>query len=177
MRLKKCLSGQLNEVWNQNLTPQIFSLLFANRRGIENDKFESLFENFCSAKNLKSILNHLEFKEWIYKKRDKWFGSEKLMNSGETSRIHSNIQEESSMAVIDLSSKKLVGNILFPVDNVFILASKVWKIVKVQEQRILVKRVDSKAYLPDFELKDDIGYFFYYLPKHLRKRKYDIDNN
>ena len=155
---------------------QIFSLLFANRRGLEEDQFESFFENFCSTKNLKSILEHLEDKEWIYKKMEKWYGSEKLMNIGEAGFIHANIPDETSMSVIDVSSKKLVGNILFPVDNVFILAGRVWKIAKVQGQRILVKKVDSKAYLPDFELKNDIGKYFYYLPESLRKRKFDVDN-
>ena len=107
---------------------------------------------------------------------DKYYGTEKLMNMGEGGWIHSNIPDKSSMSVIDVSTKKLVGNILFPVDNVFILAGKVWKIAKIQEHTILVKRVDSKAYLPDFELKHDIGKYFYYLPEHLRKRKNEIDN-
>lgn len=153
---------------------QIFSSLFANPSGLPKEYFDDLFENFCSTKNLRDIFNHLEDKEWLHHKFDKWYGSEKLMNMGEAGFIHSNIPDESSMSVIDVSSKKLVGNILFPVDNIFILAGRVWKIAKIKEHRILVKRVSSKAYLPDFELKNDIGKYFYYLPEHLRKRKFDL---
>ncbi len=155
---------------------QIFSVLFANPGGLRQEFFEDLFENFCTTKNLRDIINHLEEKEWISKKMEKWYASEKLMNMGEIGMIHSNIPDESSMSVIDVSTKKLVGNILFPVDNIFILAGKVWKIAKIQEHRILVKRINSDAYLPDFELKHDIGKYFYYLPAHLRKRKYDLVN-
>lgn len=71
-----------------------------------------------------------------------------------------------------MTNKRIVGFVLYPVDNIFILAGKVWKIVKIQGEKIFVNPIDSNAYLPEFQLKDGIGKYYYYLPKHLRKSRF-----
>ncbi len=150
---------------------QIFSSLFANPEGLIEDYFLKIFENFCSKENLSDILNHLENKLWILKKSKKWYATKKLMDLGEKGVIHSNIPDEKSMTVIDINSSRFIGNILYPVDNVFVLGGKVWKITKIETYKIYVKKVKSNAYLPNFKIHDPIGKFYFYLPGNLRKKK------
>ena len=145
---------------------QIFSCLFANPGGLQLKFFLSLFINFCNNGDLRDILNHLEDKKWVIKKRDKWFATSNLMD---IVFIHSNIPDTRSMIVIDIKAKITIGEILYPVDNVFVLGGKIWKIVKIIKSKIFVNHVISEAFLPNFKINDPIGKFYYYLPAHLRK--------
>ncbi|KKN16992.1 hypothetical protein LCGC14_0970300 [marine sediment metagenome] len=148
---------------------QIVSCLYGNPGGLELEFFLNLFINFCFNNDLRDIFDNLEIGDWVVKKHDKWCGTTKLMDFGDSGFIHSNIPDSRSLIVIDIKSKKKIGEILYPVDNVFVLGGKIWKIAKIEKSKIYVKPVVSKAFLPNFKINDPIGKFYYYLPPHLRK--------
>ncbi len=148
---------------------QIISCLYSNPGGLQLKFFLTLFKNYCDNDILSEILNHLEDKNWVVKKHDKWYGTSKLMDCGENGFIHSNIPDTKSMIVIDTNSNKTVGEISYPVDNVFVLGGKIWKIAKIDKSKIYVKNIISKAYLPNFKINDPVGKYYYYLPTNLRK--------
>ena len=148
---------------------QIFSSLYANPSGLESGYFIELFDGFCSENDLKDILNHLVMKGWIEKKYNKWYATTKLMNWGEKGKIHSNIPSIKTLKVVDADSKRSIGEVQYPIDNIFVLAGKVWKIVHVSGDKIYVKSEKSKALTAKFKSYISKGYFYYFLPEYLRK--------
>jgi ATP-dependent Lhr-like helicase len=98
---------------------QIFSSLYANPNGLEGVYFIELFNEFCSESDLKDILSHLEIKEWIKKKHDKWYATTNLMDWGEKGKIHSNIPSIKTLKVVDVRSKQIIGEVQYPIDDTF----------------------------------------------------------
>jgi ATP-dependent Lhr-like helicase len=148
---------------------QIFSSLYANPSGLDDDYFIRLFDGFCSEGDLKDILNHLAIKGWIEKRHDKWYATTKLMDWGEKGKIHSNIPSIKALKVVDVSSKRTIGEVQYPIDDIFVLAGKIWRIVHISGDKIYVKSEKSKATTVKFKSHASKGYFYYFLPKNLRK--------
>ena len=149
---------------------QIFSLLYANPNGLEDGYFIELFDEFCSERDLKDILSHLAIKGWIEKRYNKWYATTKLMDWGEKGKIHSNIPSIKTLKVVDISSKQIIGEVQYPIDDIFVLAGKVWKVVHVLNDKIYVKSEESKASTAKFKSHTSKGYFYYFLPKHIREK-------
>lgn len=154
---------------------QIFSSLYANPSGLESDYFIELFNGFCSEGDLKDILSHLATKGWIEKRYDKWYATTKLMDWGERGKIHSNIPSTKTLKVVDVSSKQIVGEVQYPIDDIFVLAGKVWKVVHVSGDKIYVKSEKSKALPAKFKSHNAKGYFYYFLPKNIRDKMEGIE--
>ncbi|MCD6177488.1 MAG: DEAD/DEAH box helicase [Candidatus Cloacimonetes bacterium] len=168
---KAAIEGHLEHVeYSSDLSvvvQQIFSSLYANPNGLENNYFVKLFNEFCSESELKDILNHLVDKEWIEKRYERWYATTKLMNQGEIGRIHSNIPPTKALKVVDIRSKKTIGEVQYPIDGIFVLAGKIWKIVRLSGDKIYVKPEKTKAFTVRFKSHTSKGYFYYFLPKHL----------
>jgi len=170
---KVAIEGEIESVkYAQDLSvvvQQIFSSLYANPRGLESDYFIELFDGFCSESDLKDILNHLARNGWITKRHNKWYATTKLMDLGEKGKIHSNIPSSKTLKVVDVSSKQIVGEVQYPVDDIFVLAGRIWKIISVASDKIYVKSEKSNAFAAKFKSHTSKGYFYYFLPEHLRK--------
>ncbi|MHA1284371.1 MAG: DEAD/DEAH box helicase [Promethearchaeota archaeon] len=151
------------------IVQQVFSCLFAHREGLQEQYFSKLFQDFCTTKELQDILEHLRDLNFIEFRREKWYATEKLMDIGEKGLIHTNIPDETSLPVIDVVTNSKIGNVLFPIDNIFILGGRIWKIVKILPKKILVRQEKLKAYSPEFEIKMKIGRYFFYLPEYIRE--------
>jgi ATP-dependent Lhr-like helicase len=151
---------------------QIFSSLYANPNGLEEDYFLKLFSGFCTADDLKEILNHLTKEGWIQKRYWKCYATTKLMDLGERGTIHSNIPTISSLRVIDVNSKSHIGEVQYPIDEVFMLDGKVWRIVGVSEDEVYVIPEKTKADAVRFKACTKSA-FYYLLPKHLRRNGSD----
>jgi len=149
---------------------QIFSSLYANPNGLESDYFIELFDEFCSESDLKNILNNLARKGWIEKRHNKWYATTKLMDWGDKGKIHSNIPSIKTLKVIDVSSNRIVGEIHYPIDDIFVLAGKIWKVVRISNGKIYVKSKKSKASSVKFKGHTSKGYFYYFLPEDIRKK-------
>ena len=149
---------------------QIFSSLYANPNGLESGYFIELFEGFCSECDLRDILSHLSEKEWIEKRHNKWYATTKLMDWGEKGKIHSNIPSIKTLKVVDADSKRTIGEVQYPVDDIFVLAGRVWKVVRVSSDKIYVKSEKSKATTAKFKSHPAKGYFYYFLPKNIRDK-------
>lgn len=148
---------------------QIFSSLYANSSGLENDYFLEFFYEFCSESDLKNILNHLKTKGWIERRYNKWYATTKLMDLGEKGVIHSNIPSTEASKVINIGSKQTIGDVQYPIDDIFVLAGRTWKIVSVLGDKIYVRSWKLQAHAAKFNSHMPQGYFYYFLPKHLRK--------
>jgi len=153
---------------------QTFSSLYANPNGLKESYFLELFNEFCSRDELKEIFIHIINKGWVEKRYEKLYATTKLMDMGEKGKIHSNIPSTKALKVIDINSKQIVGEIQYPIDKIFVLGGKVWKIVNILEDKIYVKPEKSTSYVAEFKSHRSKGYFHYFLPKHIRKSGYVI---
>ena len=150
---------------------QIFSSLYAHPNGLRDEYFLGIFNEFCSEEDLKDILRHLVEHEWIERGNGRWRASTKLMDLGGWGKIHSNIPDSRALKVIDINSQQTIGEVQYPIDEVFVLAGKVWKIIKVVVDKIYVKQVKAKAPVVKFKRHASKGAFYYLLPKELRMNK------
>ena len=150
---------------------QTFSSLYAHPDGLRDVYFSGLFNEFCSEEDLKDIFKHLAEHEWIeIVGNGRWRASTKLMDLGGWGKIHSNIPDSKALKVIDSSTQQTVGEVQYPIDEVFVLAGKVWKILNVGGNRIYVKQVKAKAPAVKFKRHASKGAFYYLLPKELRMK-------
>jgi len=147
---------------------QIFSSLYANPNGLKENYFLKIFNGFCSEYELEEILRHLANKNWIEKRGEKWYATTKLMDWGEKGKIHSNIPSTKSLKVIDISTEQTVGEVQYPIDETFVLGGKIWKIIKVLEDKIYVKPEKAKASAVKFKKYTTKGAFYYLLPENLK---------
>ncbi len=72
------------------------------------------------------------------------------MDLGAKGEIHSNIPSNRVVAVIDVTSRQTIGEVQYPVDEIFVLAGKVWTIVRETFERLYVKpakaRIDNAKF-------------------------------
>jgi len=147
---------------------QTFSSLYASPNGLGDEYFLGIFNEFCSEDELKDILRHLVEHGWIEKGNGRWRASTKLMDLGEWGKIHSNIADSKALKVYDINSQQSIGEVQYPIDDVFALAGRVWKIINASGNRIYVKQVKAKAPAVKFKRHASKGAFYYLLPKELR---------
>ncbi|MFA4956108.1 MAG: DEAD/DEAH box helicase [Candidatus Methanoperedens sp.] len=148
---------------------QIFSSLYASPTGLDNIYFSDLFNEFCSEKDLGDISNYLRRKSWIEKRNGKWYAATKLMDMGDKGKIHSNIPNSKRLVVIDVNSKRIVGEVQYPVDEIFLFGGSIWRIVNILGDKIYVKPEKGEASAIKFKSCDSNGAFYYFLPGHLRE--------
>lgn len=146
---------------------QIFSSLFAKPDGLGETYFLDLFKDFCIQTNIIDILEHLSDKSWIKNQYGKWYATEKLMDIGEKGNIHSNIPDAKEMEVININSGQAIGKVLYPVDEIFILAGRVWRVVSIKNNKLYVKSANTNASSVNFKSRFSKGSFHYLLPPHL----------
>ena len=157
------------------MVQQIFSVLFSKPQGLKRDYFYSLFEDFCGDKSsVDHIINHLAGAGRLHLNGSKLFLSEEIMNLGDSGKIHSNIPESIGMTVIDVKTEKEVGEIYISNENLsesvnFILAGKIWEIVKYDKFRIYAKAVKKGYGEAGFPLIVNHGSFRKFLPEVLQK--------
>ena len=178
---KSIISEMLENAKNKNLPEtsynfdlgviiqQIFSVLFANVRGKIKKYFEILFQNLLNPDTLYLILENLVKLEWIEHRNNKYYASTKIMNLGRYGKIHSNINSSKELPVLDISTKKIVGKILYPIDNIFVLNAKVWKIVQKKENKLYVKHYKSDKFLIKFRRSRNDSLYLYLLPDVLKE--------
>ncbi len=149
---------------------QTFSSLYASPNGLKESYFFGLFNEFCSHDEQKEIFIHLVNKGWIEKIHEKWYATTKLMDIGEKGNVHSNVPNTKALRVVDINSKQIVGEVQYPIDEIFVLGGKVWKIVYISKSKgkIYVKPEKSTLSVAKFKSHGSKGYFYYFLPKDLR---------
>jgi ATP-dependent Lhr-like helicase len=146
---------------------QVFSVLYASPNGLTDGYFQNLFEGFCSKDELQDILNHLVNSEWIEKTYEKWCATTKLMDLGEKGEVHSNIPSNKVVEVIDINSRQKVGEVQYPVDEIFVLGGRVWLIVRESFGKVYVKPAKARIATAKFKSHVSEGAFSYLLPAHL----------
>jgi ATP-dependent Lhr-like helicase len=145
---------------------QVFSSLYASPCGLTDENLLDIFEGFCSEDELRGILSHLLKSEWI-EKWQKWSATTKLMDIGAKGEIHSNIPSNKVVAVIDVTSKQIIGEVQYPIDEIFVLAGRVWRIVREAFDRVYVKPAKERGATAKFKSHASEGAFSYLLPAHL----------
>lgn len=91
------------------------------------------------------------------------------MDLGDKGKIHSNIPNSKRLVVIDVNSKRIVGEVQYPVDEIFLLGGSIWRIVNILGDKIYVKPEKGEASTIKFKSQDSNGAFYYFLPGHLRE--------
>jgi ATP-dependent Lhr-like helicase len=143
---------------------QIFSYLYQNPGGLEEDLLFSLFEEFISTETVTAILSHLERLGYIEKRTGRWFASTKIMNMGERGIIHLNISDPRDYLVIDATTGAKLGEVsAVLVENVFRIAGKAWKLVGIDGASLYVVPAKGDA-VAEFSKSPAKGAFSWLLP-------------
>jgi ATP-dependent helicase Lhr and Lhr-like helicase len=148
---------------------QIFSLLYAEPRGISHDNLLDFFSEFCPKDTATAILDNLLQKKWINYRNDIWLASTKLMNLGFIGQIHSNIPDIKMNKIVNIADKKLIGKISGRVDSIFMLAGKIWSIVHKKDDVIFVRSIACENFKAKFKIVPQDSRFSYLLPSGLKK--------
>ncbi|KAF5417231.1 MAG: putative ATP-dependent RNA helicase [Candidatus Methanogaster sp.] len=148
---------------------QVFSSLYASPCGLTDFHLLNLFEGFCTEDELCDVLSHLVKSEWIEKWNEKWRATTRLMDLGAKGEVHSNIPSNKVVAVIDVSSRQMIGEVQYPVDETFVLGGRVWRIVRESFERLYVKSAKRGIATAKFKSHASEGAFSYLLPAHLVK--------
>nr|MDO8062811.1 DEAD/DEAH box helicase [Candidatus Freyrarchaeum guaymaensis] len=147
---------------------QIFSSLYACPSGLETSYFIEIFNGICPEDILKDVLMHLAGRGYVEWRHGKWYASTKLMDLGERGEIHSNIPSIKALKVIDVTSRRVIGEVQYPVDEIFLLGGRTWKITDITHNKIYVKPVKSKAPPAKFRRYSSKGRFHHLLPPYLQ---------
>ena len=148
---------------------QVFSVLYASPNGLTDGYFQNLFEGFCPEEELQDIMTHLVNSEWIEKVYEKWRATTKLMDLGEKGEVHSNIPSNKVVKVFDVNSKQMIGEVQYPVDEIFVLGGRVWLIVRESFGKVFVKPAKAGIATAKFKSHVSEGAFCYLLPDNLGK--------
>ncbi len=155
------------------IVQQIFSSLYQCPEGRSYEYFLRIFKDFCEERILRMILDYLIEKGWIIYKRERWYGTSQLFDWAKRGRgrIHSNIPDEKTLKVIDISTKKVIGEISLDEikGNSFVLSGRAWKIIEIKKDIIYVKLMKIYALPPYFKFKLNMGYFTRFLPPDIHK--------
>jgi ATP-dependent Lhr-like helicase len=151
---------------------QIFSILFANPNGVKNDYFYDMFSNFCTNKELESIISHLLDEGYLITRFQKLYASEYVMNLGERGIIHSNIPNTKSFEIINIKTNKKIGEIKLTSNaiknnDLFALSGKTWQIEKAKKNRVYVKPSAETSNPASFNYTSNNGAYSEYLPVEL----------
>jgi len=151
------------------IVQQIFSCAFQFRNGVSHDYLASVLSPLCASSRLLTYVDFLCESGWLVPHRGKLFASEKLMNLGERGKIHSNIPDGAALSVIDSTTQKVIGRIDGNFDEVFILARRAWKVVKVDGRCVYVRPYHGKASPASFIPRRNRSSFNRILPPSLRE--------
>lgn len=146
---------------------QVFSSLYASPCGLTDCHLLNLFGGFCPEDELRDILSHLVKSEWIEKWHEAWRATTRLMDLGAKGEIHSNIPSNKVVAVIDVSSRQTIGEVQYPVDEIFVLGGRVWRIVRESFERLYVKPAKGGIATAKFKSHASEGAFSYLLPAYI----------
>ncbi|KPL82169.1 hypothetical protein SE15_13910 [Thermanaerothrix daxensis] len=149
------ISGELpNENYEPDISvvvQQIFSFLYQNPNGVDEESILELLSLLCSEKSSKLILSELKNKGWIEYQHTQFFASTKLSDLGQKGRIHSNIPDPQSYRVIDIASGIGIGKISGTPDEVFMLGGRVWHVIIVEKNVIKAQLIRGKIASPSFQ--------------------------
>ena len=148
---------------------QVFSSLYASPGGLTDGDLLDIFEGFCPEEELGEILHHLAKTGWIEKWQETWRATTRLMDLGAKGEIHSNIPSNKVVAVIDVTSRQTIGEVQYPVDEIFMLGGRVWLIVRESFEKLYVKPAKGGIATAKFKSCASEGAFSYLLPARLRK--------
>jgi ATP-dependent Lhr-like helicase len=153
---------------------QIFSVLFSDPWGVDEDYLYRLFNNFCAYEDLKSIIEELLDAGLITSKNRKIYASEFIMNLGEEGTLHSNIPPERTVEVVNSRTNKKIGEARLPPGCIrarqsFSLAGKSWEVVKLEEDSVHVKKSTVKGVFNSLKCAAGLGAFFEYLPEKIQE--------
>jgi ATP-dependent Lhr-like helicase len=172
--LEAARSGELEQcAYQPDLSvavQQALSMCFQYRRGIDLDLATRALAPLCSRDDMAQILDHLTELGLLERHASCWCGAAKAMALGELGKIHSNIPDEAAWEVYDTGTRSVVGQVQLPVNDVFALAGRTWKVLKLGQGRIVVRRAPGAARPTRFRRRPDLGAFFGYLPTTLQKR-------
>lgn len=155
------------------LVQQIFSVLYSNQKGVNEDYFYDLFDDFCSYEEVKKIIENLIESGYLIKKNKKICATEEIINLGDRGYIHSNIPTLKTVEVVNSITGRKIGEIQLSIEFIesypsFTLAGRFWDIVKRKEGKVYVKESSMSTVYVKFKTNSQLGAFFKYLPEEIQ---------
>ncbi|MCX7013845.1 MAG: DEAD/DEAH box helicase [Candidatus Sumerlaeota bacterium] len=146
---------------------QAFSLLFQHREGVAWHDLLGVLKPLGEGVLIRRILDHLQAQGMIETRGGRFFGSEEVMNLGESGKIHSNIPDSTENEVVDVASGRRIGKVYGVPDEVFLLAGRAWRVVGRRTGRIDVRPWGGGAIAPRYPGYSEAGAFTSFLPPDL----------
>lgn len=147
---------------------QILSFLFQHPEGVPEAELIQLLLPLCSENETVLILRHLRQSNWIEFRTGRWFASTRLMDKGEKGHVHSNIPDSQAYRVIDANTGREIGRVSGVIDEVFVLARRIWRVIHIGRDVITARPCGGAAATPIFRRCRNVGAFHYLLPAGLR---------
>lgn len=162
------------------IVQQLFSMLFANRYGIDINDLSNFFKDFAYGEEVpRQIIPHLIEKGYVESRIGKLYASEKVMNWGEMGMVHSNIPNIQTMSVINTSTNTSIGDIElnrgeFNIGASFVLSGRAWKIARISGNKIFVKATQIESTSANFKMHYEFGSFFWLLPEDIKQEEINM---
>jgi ATP-dependent Lhr-like helicase len=159
-----------NEPYEPDLSvvvQQTLSYVFGAQRAVSTEELMLLLSPLCSGDDLLRILDHLRATGWLELRHRGWYPAERLEEDALRGLIHSNIPDEPELTVVEAGSWSEIGRIVGVPDDPFVLSGRCWKILALDAQRVIVRRVQQGEDPPAFRRTRKRGRFARWLPPDL----------
>ena len=152
---------------------QTFSLLFENRRGLRRGTIRKLLSVLADPATIDIIIDHLRSEGFLEEGAAEVLrASGRLMDMGESGRIHSNIADTKSVRVVDSATGKTVGLVSrgSATGTSVTIGGRSWTVTNSSGRGVSVRasRADAAESTARFGGAGDGGAFTRYLPEELR---------
>jgi ATP-dependent helicase Lhr and Lhr-like helicase len=147
---------------------QTLSFAFQHSNGVRIEDIVTILEPLVSANQAHEIVSHLQELDWLESHAGSLYPTTKLMDRAERGDIHVNIPGDAHHRVIDIDTGRPVGVVGGPVDDVFALGRKAWRVVSVSGGQVMVQRFAGPAAAPMFKRHSQVGRFYSLLPTSIR---------
>ena len=154
---------------------QIFSMLFANRRGMKRGDMADMLRGIVDYETFDEIFLHLRTEGWIEQgPHGLAMATTKLMDFAVRGAIHSNIPDFGTWIVVDVKTSRTVGRIdaMAGVGMGIAVGGGIWQIKSVDHSKRTLFAVRISRWnraVTVFKFRPGFGAFYGYLPEWMRK--------
>lgn len=148
---------------------QMLSFLYQHREGAPQQTLIELIEPLCAQQDGELILCQLRESELLELRGSRFVLTEQGMDMGERGAIHSNIPDSQSYRVIEIETHREIGTLTWPVDEIFVLGGRKWRVISISGGVVYVRRSTERLAASSFRRHRRVGAFYPLLPEVLRR--------
>lgn len=174
--IRKALS---QGIWPFNPAPrdisvavqQTFSMLYSRPAGVDVRDILDILTDLYDEGSVLEVLRHLIDEGLVHQRGPRLLASERVMDMGERGLLHSNIPDEPTLKVVDITTSRTMGEVaLSGRSGVLALGGRTWKVVSREQGVIYASPIPDTltGETAGFARHGAVGAFARFLPKGLR---------